>query len=50
MNTPEQALLRGSVTTEIYALLDWEEIALWYLLPYWGISQAWWKASKGVEA
>ncbi len=32
-----------------YAVWAWEEIVLWHLLPYWGISQAWWKDAKRVE-
>ncbi len=48
MNRLENALFHTFIAAQNaeYPLLAWEEIALWYLLPYWGISQAWWKASK----
>ncbi len=43
----EQALIHGSMATDVFPLMAWEEIVLWHLLPHWGINQAWWKAAKG---
>ncbi len=36
-------------TEAAYPLFAVEEIVLWFLLPHWGISQAWWKDVKGVS-